>query len=425
MALPRCCNGADKNSTRDIIGNFCVSAGCAGHTDDPLNPDPLAAVDDDYFNGGPDNKTEFCQTGCEYPYQCAEGLTCLIRSKGDPFPTCCEAEDEDASEDEDAAMVVSRRKHKDKEGKGKGSSENYCVPYNCTSTTPAPTPPPSPPPNAEADPLGGLCFSGETIVTIQGRGNVPMKELQIGDLVLTGVRHQNYHFQPVYAFAHIQKTRPTVFLQIYTNSSYKTPLEATDEHLIYSEEMGPIRADSVQVGDVLQSPTNGPVAVISIGRVYRNGLYAPLTKDGTIVVGGVLASNYIAPQKQSKQSTVKLADPIGTVAFLNQADVIHWWLSPLRLICPSVGSSLLCDQRTTDGKLHYVDLGLRLVHWVESKSIATQMLAVVVVIALLVVPMLMEQLVASEISWEATLLIIVMMMTPYLQIRYKKKAKQA
>ena len=338
--LPGCCRGANAEWTTALSDNYCVSAGCAGNTNDPNNPDVLKVVDDDYFNNGPFPKLQECQPGCDYQYQCAEGLVCYNRDEypeDSPFPECCDSKD--------------------------GSkSDNFCVLANCTPPTPAPTPY-----SFEAATADGACFSGFNTVDVLGKGKTLMRELQVGDQVLAG----SHKYRPVYAFAHLEPTRLAPFLQIHTNA---TVLEVTEDHLVHVTGTGFVRASSIRVGDLL----SGASLVTKIDYIERRGLYAPLTPDGTIVVSDVLASNYIAPQKNSSQYVV-LPKPIGTLPFLTQHDIAHGWLAPLRLACEWVSSSF-CNQHNEDGMLHYADWGLKLVESTERQSTLAQMVVLVAVL---------------------------------------------
>lgn len=56
----------------------------------------------------------------------------------------------------------------------------------------------------------------------------------------------------------------------------------------------PSQPGSSKVGDKLVSHDGDSVEVTKIGSVERQGFYSPLTEDGTLVVNGYVASNYVA-----------------------------------------------------------------------------------------------------------------------------------
>jgi hypothetical protein len=126
-------------------------------------------------------------------------------------------------------------------------------------------------------------------VFVQGKGVVAMPDLQVGDKVLAA----NNRFETVFTFFHMHRTKPTVFLQIYTESS-KIPLEITGKHMVFLQgKAAPVPALRVKVGDEIAG-ANGPRVVTKIASIVRNGFYAPDTTGGTIMVDGILASVYIS-----------------------------------------------------------------------------------------------------------------------------------
>ena len=187
-----------------------------------------------------------------------------------------------------------------------------------------------------------------------------MKDLKIGDRILTG----NNKFEAVYAFGHHHPTKPAEFFQIYSKHS-KAPLEVTADHLIFLQNRAdPVPAESIKVGDVLQMTTEKGSRVTRIKSVKRNGIYAPMTEAGTLVVDGVVTSSYIHIGSDKTQSS----------RFLSDHDVIHLSLSPYRLICQGV-SARFCDlsYSTEDGMPYYVHYGLELLGWVFGSQSSTPM----------------------------------------------------
>jgi hypothetical protein len=256
------------------------------------------------------------------------------------------------------------------------------TPKPTSAPVPTSTSPPTPTPSSAP----GFCFSAETTVNVEGRATpVPMKDLQVGDHVLT---QSKMIYEPVYAFAHMDKLRTIEFLQIHTPSSGAAPLELTEEHMVFVEgKSGPVRAAALKVGDILSSKSSiGPQSVTKISTVFRQGLYAPLTPSGTIVVAdGIVASNYIAmqgPREDIENEERVILGDAWTVPHLHQADVAHMWLSPMRMWCLGI-TSKMCDRHDEDGKHPYVALGLHLVAAMDTKSFVAQF--IVIALALLVV----------------------------------------
>lgn len=100
------------------------------------------------------------------------------------------------------------------------------------------------------------CFSGVATVQVVNRGIVAMKDLKVGDRVLT----KGMRYEPVYAFGRRVPGKLGSFLQIHTRpegqntTKVLAPLEPTEEHLLYLRGKDkPVRASSLKVGDVLKA----------------------------------------------------------------------------------------------------------------------------------------------------------------------------
>jgi hypothetical protein len=132
----------------------------------------------------------------------------------------------------------------------------------------------------------GFCFSGETTVDVKHKGSILMKHLKIGDEVLTN----SGNYEQVYSFGHRLETIEAEFIQLLPSG-----LEISRDHMVLVKGRY-IPASLVQVGDMLESSSGNFVTVDSIERVIRNGVYAPFTTSGTIVVSSIKASTYVAFQ---------------------------------------------------------------------------------------------------------------------------------
>jgi Hint module len=218
------------------------------------------------------------------------------------------------------------------------------------------------------DPNNLACFSKDMAVIAMGKGVVKMDHLEVGDKILT----EDGVFQSVYSFAHRDPNEKATFLKIHSDNGQ--PLELTHEHLVFlADKKNPVRAKSVKVGDVLKSATgNGKTATIKkIETVEKEGIYAPLTMGGSLVVNGVLASSYIAVQDTSKientsQSTLSdeymiLQGSKVQIPLISHHQFVDMAISPYRLVCRTVGSKF-CDatKYIRDGMPLYVRLGLAL-----------------------------------------------------------------
>lgn len=210
---------------------------------------------------------------------------------------------------------------------------------------------------------GGACFSEDSTTTVLGKGPTVMKDLQVGDKVFTG---SNY--EPVYGFAHLDKTTSAPYLQIHTENQ-KDPLEVSKEHLLLVNDKY-VPAGDIKVGDYL---SNG--AVEKIKNTKKTGLYAPLTPSGTMVVNGVQTSNYISiQQKDNKLSGNVMIGENNIDTGLSFHLVNHMALSPIRMTCMGI-SSRFCDTESINEETGYpvfVSFWFQLMEFFQAQSLPIQ-----------------------------------------------------
>jgi hypothetical protein len=129
-----------------------------------------------------------------------------------------------------------------------------------------------------------ICFPGTSTVELEGTRMIPMGQLKIGDRVRTTL---DGGFSEVYSFGHYDRDIIAPYLKIETT---KFSLEISPSHMIFvADTRHAVAASFLQIGDRLE----GGDVVVKISTVFGNGAYAPFTYDGTIVVNGVKASNYV------------------------------------------------------------------------------------------------------------------------------------
>lgn len=215
--------------------------------------------------------------------------------------------------------------------------------------------------------IGFSCFSEVSTVLVEGKGPLAMKDLHVGDKILTA----NKEYQPVYTFAHYLPSKPAEFLQVSTDQG--TVLEMTGEHLVFlANKISAVRADSLQVGDVLRGPTEVTHAITKIGTVERTGLFAPLTESGKLVVDGIVASNYVS--LQASHNHVRLQN--GWSTGISQHDYVHMGLAPLRLLCLGVpGRFCATDSYTNEGMPWYAAFSVSVNLWVNQQTTMVQLLS--------------------------------------------------
>lgn len=167
-----------------------------------------------------------------------------------------------------------------------------------------------------------VCFSGQNTVTLKGDQKIPIDSLSIGDRVLV----HGGSYETVYSFGHRNPTDYADYLRLVTKS---TALEISSSHmLLVGDNFVP--ASTIKLGDVL---SNGE-AVSSIKTVTRQGIYAPFTTSGTIVVSNIISSSFVSLQKDATYLK------IGSVAL----PVTWQWLghafeTPHRLLSNVIGET--------------------------------------------------------------------------------------
>jgi Hint module len=268
---------------------------------------------------------------------------------------------------------------------------------------------------------GGGCFSATSPVQVLGQGLVQMQHLQLGDQVLTG-SPDNYKYQPVYAFGHLNKEAIGTFYGIALKGG-EMPLEMTGEHLVYlAGKPNPVRADSLQVGDVLVS-IHGPSEITSIDVVEKKGLFHPLTADGRLVVNEIAVSTYIALQEKNPEHFQIAFDKRGyyKINLASHQTFVHLYLTPFRMLCMGM-SSQLCQVLDAQGIPIYISSGMKLVHWVGEQNVLVQMVFLFVTIPIFVLLLAMEKLVGASVAPLAIFaLVLVSKEVPALIWRQKPK----
>lgn len=144
--------------------------------------------------------------------------------------------------------------------------------------------------------LSYVCFAGRSQVTLPDGHHKQLSQLQIGDLVMV---NENNAYEPILTFIHANKQQLTHYLaiDIYSIvSNMSSTLLVSPNHLIFDYDSGEARfAGKFHVGDRVQFIYNNRITsgeIMNIRLSAEQGYYAPLTRSGTIVIDGVVASNY-------------------------------------------------------------------------------------------------------------------------------------
>jgi hypothetical protein len=255
----------------------------------------------------------------------------------------------------------------------------------------------------------GFGFSGSARVEVEGMGAKAMEDLQVGDMVLA----RNNQYQAIYAFGIHNPTLPSRFIEVETNS--ETRIQMTYDQLIFAHgKANLIRADSIRVGNELQG-RNASEKVQDFRILEQQGVYAPLTRDGTIVVDGIVASCY------SDSSSAQQEFPLGYSALTKHA-VMHMELSPMRMLCFGI-STKLCNIHQEDGMLRYIYYILECDQAIRVQSNAVQVLLAIFSLAIASVCMLIEYTLGAEdaVPVVSSVIAIILVMRMFrLSIRIKR-----
>jgi len=208
------------------------------------------------------------------------------------------------------------------------------------------------------------CFGGSTRVQLQNRNWISMRDLKVGDIVHVDGKGK---YEPVYSFGHWapNASTTTMMIQITTASieqNKNNSLILTPDHMLFvmddlswsSSSSSPVAAGNLHVGDYLLSSRSTTrqqqqETVVLITKVERiqlqeeEGLYAPFTPSGTIVVNpksSIVASNYIDLWYHQKDNSSR--------SIINPHWVTHTAMLPHRWRCYHY-SDCSKERRNVDG----------------------------------------------------------------------------
>lgn len=191
----------------------------------------------------------------------------------------------------------------------------------------------SPDPRAEPtkEDDGSACFPAAAVVHMADGSDKPMAQLVAGDRIRHSTASSRESHSPVFLFSHRLPTGLREFLRIESDAGHV--LTITPKHYVYANGRM-ATADSVRVGHVLNT-LDGPATVSAVRRVKAEGLFAPHTMHGDIVVDRVRASTYtqavhptvahyaLAPLRAAAR--MGLVEPLGALLY-EGADRFAPWL---------------------------------------------------------------------------------------------------
>ena len=182
----------------------------------------------------------------------------------------------------------------------------------------------------------GTCFPGDSVVQTD-KGTKSMRDLCIGDQVLC-LSHKTLKptFSEVIAFLHYEPDQYARYLVLEAN--HDTKLMVSPEHIVFTAKdctaqgyrttmkAQPRFAGCVKEGDHLVSVLDHPnhpklVEVNHINSIYKQGVYAPLTRCGSILVDGTLASCYAKCYSHTLAHTALI--PLRIISYIKKGRSRH------------------------------------------------------------------------------------------------------
>ena len=195
------------------------------------------------------------------------------------------------------------------------------------------------------------CFPKTSQVELPGNHLVSMADLIVGD----GVKTLDSRGKPIYsdviAFLHREQQAEAEYLSLAMEDGRR--LKVSSKHLVFrvtnnTNEIGAVYASDIKVGDILKTSPGGQSYVAEITMKSHMGIYAPLTRHGTMMVDGVLVSCYahwhshtmahfsMAPLRMWTDIKSLLMSfgmsSINQVSPRHELDGIHWYAESLMSI---------------------------------------------------------------------------------------------
>ncbi|CAL1676887.1 unnamed protein product [Lasius platythorax] len=153
----------------------------------------------------------------------------------------------------------------------------------------------------------GGCFPGKSLVTTEDGGRKRLDEVSLGERIAALDSHGDVVYSEVIAFLDRAPSERRQFIRLTTKSG--RVLTLTPAHLVPVENRSSIFAAKVQPGDRIlvsdtaaRNRTNGRLrwdSVVETKLVLEEGVFAPLTTEGTLLVDDVVASCYAVVDSQS------------------------------------------------------------------------------------------------------------------------------
>lgn len=136
------------------------------------------------------------------------------------------------------------------------------------------------------------CFPSDSIVDVLNVGPKRLSEVRVGSRVRVIDENNMIKYSPIIAFLHRDLNEHALYKQIRTKTA---ELHLSKRHLIERRNDGFVWAETLRVNDEILVVSSNKTAwekIIEITELDKQGLMAPLTEQGTIIVNNVHASCY-------------------------------------------------------------------------------------------------------------------------------------
>ena len=202
----------------------------------------------------------------------------------------------------------------------------------------------------DIDSLKATCFPADSYVELKNGNHIRMKELQIGDYVLSlDSRTGRSVYSKVFMWGHFDPDLSATFVEIHHEEGV---LRISENHLLmHGRDRSFTTAANIKEGDTvhhfqrsdssLKTYRLSEIEVKSINRCELVGVYAPFTHNSLLVVDGLVCSAFAIPDTSISQlelfekmsricmSPICLMDRMGLAQKLknplNDTTKIHWY----------------------------------------------------------------------------------------------------
>lgn len=139
-------------------------------------------------------------------------------------------------------------------------------------------------------PTGGICFNGDAAVSLEGGKTKAIRDLGVGETILTADRDGALTFKPVVFLPHKTNNVARKFERLTTASGKE--LFATMKHLLPDCKGALKTARDFTAGDCVRT-ADGEETLAAVARdVDSTGVYTAVTTNEFLVVGGIVASPF-------------------------------------------------------------------------------------------------------------------------------------